>query len=191
VLAYGANGSPAALAVKLGPGAGPVAVVAARLHGFDVVYSAHVSPYGAIPGTLQPCPGAVASVHAVHLGAEELARVHRSEPNYDFGRLRGIDLRLEGGRRLDAVQAYVSRHGCLIRDGAPVGVAAIGVRDRVWPARDEATVLGAARDDLAPGTDLSDFVLAQVADPELAARRSAVLRASAAPFAWPGWEPSA
>jgi hypothetical protein len=188
VLAYGANGSPAALAAKLGPVAGRVAVVAGQLRHFDVVYSAHVSPYGAIPGTLQPCPGARASVHAIHVSPEQLARLHRSEPNYDFGRLHGLDLRLEGGRRVDAVHAYVSRHGCLVRDGAPVGVAAIPVRDRVWPAREETAVLSAARDDLAPGTDLADFVLAHVADPELAARRTAALRATAVPFAWPHWD---
>ena len=99
VLAFGANASPAALAAKLGDRAvsASVPVVAGELHGFDVVHSAHVSPYGSIPGTLQHSPGAVASVHVVHLLPEELAAVHRSEPNYVFARLSGIDLRLEGG----------------------------------------------------------------------------------------------
>ncbi|MDX6650373.1 MAG: hypothetical protein QOJ97_2324 [Solirubrobacteraceae bacterium] len=190
VLAYGANASPGALAAKLGPGVSRVAVVAGQLRDFDVVYSAHVSPHGAIPGTLQPCPGAVASVHAIHVTAEQLARLHRSEPNYVFGRLHEVDLHLEGGGRADAIHAYVSRHGCLVRDGAPVGVAAIPVRRRAWPEREEDAVLCAARDDLDPGTDLADFVLAHVADPELAARRTATLRATAIPFAWPHWEPA-
>jgi hypothetical protein len=70
-----------------------------------------------------------------------------------------------------------------------VGVAAIPVRDRVWPARDGKGMLSAVRDDLAPGTDLADFVLAHVADPELAARRTAALRATATPFPWAAWEP--
>jgi hypothetical protein len=184
VLAYGANAAPAALAAKVGPDA-RVPVVAGELRDFDVVYSAHISPYGSIPGTLQHAPGAVASVHTVHLTPAQLARVHRSEPNYEFVALKAVDLRLEGGGRADSVAAYVSRHGCLRRDGGHVGVAAIPVEGRTWPALGEAEILAAARDDLAPGEDLYDFVLAHVADPELAARRTAALRATATPFAWP------
>jgi hypothetical protein len=173
VLAFGANAAPAALAVKLDDlAAGArVPVVAGELRDFDVVYSAHVSPYGAIPGTLLPCPGAVASVHLVHLTDAELARVHRSEPNYDFVRLEGA-----------GVHAYVSKHGALRREGAPVGVAAIPVRGRVWPALDEPAILAAIRDELAPGEPLEDFVAAHVADPELAAQRTRALRATAIPF---------
>ena len=187
VLAYGANASPEVLAAKLGPlaDAAPVTVLVAELHDFDVVYSAHVSPYGAIPGALQHSPGAVASVHAVHLTAEQLARVHRSEPNYDFTRLHEVVLRVDGGRRVSSVHAYVSRHGCLRRDGGHVGVAEIPVAGRAWPVLDQAEMLAAARDELAPGVDLADFVLAHVADPDLAARRTAALRETAAPLAWP------
>ncbi|HVE67626.1 MAG TPA: hypothetical protein VNB64_03500 [Solirubrobacteraceae bacterium] len=190
VLAFGANASPVALAAKLGPLAADarVPVVAGELLGFDVVYSAHVSPYGAIPGTLQPCPGAVACVHVVHLAPEELARVHVSEPNYVFARLDGVDLRLADGTRHGAVRGYVSRHGALRRDGGHVGVAAIPVRGRTWPALDEPAILAAVRDDLAPGETLAGFVDAHVADPELAAQRTSALRATAAPFSWPHWE---
>jgi hypothetical protein len=190
VLAFGANASPAALAAKLGERAASasVPVVAGRLRDFDVVHSAHVSPYGSIPGALQHSPGAVASVHVVNLLADELAAVHRSEPNYVFARLNGIDLQLEGGGSLDAVLAYVSRHGCLRLEGAHVGVAAIPVRERAWRALDQPAMLAAARDVLAPGEPLDAFVLAQATDPEVAAARTAALRRDAAPFAWPEWE---
>jgi hypothetical protein len=190
VLAFGANASPAALAAKLGDRAvsASVPVVAGELHGFDVVHSAHVSPYGSIPGALQHSPGAVASVHVVHLLPEELVAVHRSEPNYLFARLSGIDLRLEGGGRLDSLHAYLSRHGCLRLEGAHVGVAAIPVRERAWRALDQPAMLAAARDALAPGEPLDAFVLAQATDPEVAAARTARLRRDAAPFAWPDWE---
>ncbi|MDX6698670.1 MAG: hypothetical protein QOE65_2067 [Solirubrobacteraceae bacterium] len=172
VLAFGANASPARLAAKLGDMAASarVPVVAGELAGFDVVYSAHVSPYGAIPGTLLPCPGAVASVHVIHLTEAELARVHSTEPNYDF-------VELDEG-----LSAYMSKHGALRRNGAPVGVAAIPVRDRVWPALDERGILAAVRDDLAPGVALEDFVAAQATDPEVAAQRTRTLRATAIPF---------
>jgi hypothetical protein len=130
----------------------------------------------------------VASVHVVHLLAEELAAVHRSEPNYVFARLSGLDLELEAGCRLDSVHAYVSRHGCLRLDGEHVGVAAIPVRERAWPALDQPAMLAAARDALAPGDALEAFVLAQATDPDVAAARTAALRRDAAPLAWSGWE---
>src|SRR5205085_11759315 len=126
--------------------------------------------------------------HVVHLLAEELARVHRTEPNYLFARLRGIDLDLGEGVSVDSVHAYVSRHGCLRRDGAPVGVAAIPVQGRAWPALDQAEVLTAARDRLDPAAELDDFVLAQATDPAVALARTAELKRDAVPFAWEDWE---
>ena len=190
VLAFGANASPAALAAKLGDRAvsASVPVVAGELRGFDVVHSAHVSPYGSIPGALQHSPGAVASVHGGELLGQKVDDVHRSEPNYVFARLWGIDLRLEGGERLDSVHAYVSRHGCLRLEGAHVGVAAIPVRERAWRALDQPAMLAAARDALAPGDDLDNFVLAQATDPEVAAARTSELKREALPFAWSHWE---
>jgi hypothetical protein len=193
ILAFGANAAPAALAAKLGPRAADarVPVVAAELRDFDVVYSAHVSPYGAIPGALQYSPGAIAAVHVVHLLPAELAAVHRSEPNYLFARLRGLDLRLEDGTRQETIRAYVTRHGCLRRDGGHVGVAAIPVAERSWPQLDERGMLAAARDALAPGEGLEDFVAAQIHSAALAAERTAALKRDAAPFAWEEWEEAA
>ena len=190
VLAFGANASPAGLTRKLGPRArdARVPVVAGELHDFDVVHSAHVSSYGSIPGALQHSPGAVASVHLVHLLPEELAAVHRSEPNYVFARLSSVDLRLEGGARVGEVHAYVTRHGCLRHEGAPVGVAAVPVTGRAWPVLDQPAMLAAARDRLAPGEELEAFVLTQATNPNVAAARTAVLREDALPFAWSEWQ---
>lgn len=192
ILAFGANASPEGLGAKLGDRAlAPVPVVAGRLREFDVVHSAHVSPYGSIPGTLQHCPGVTASVHVVHLTKDELAAVHRGEPNYVFARLRGIELELDGVENLGAVHAYVSRHGCLRLDGEPVAVAAVAALGRHWRALDQPAVLAAARDALAPGIALDDFVLEQAGDPEVAARRTAALRRDAMPFAWADWQEAA
>ena len=57
VLAYGSNAAPEVLSRKLALSDQPVLVVPARLREFDVVYSAHISPYGAVPATLQRSPG--------------------------------------------------------------------------------------------------------------------------------------
>src|SRR3970040_120238 len=54
VLALGSNQSPHQLIRKFRDcGLGPITVVRGRLRDFDVVYSAHISRYGAIPETLQ------------------------------------------------------------------------------------------------------------------------------------------
>ena len=58
LLSYGANAAPDALARKLAPLPGvEMPVLRSELEDFDVVYSAHVSPYGAVPATLLESPG--------------------------------------------------------------------------------------------------------------------------------------
>jgi hypothetical protein len=83
LLAYGSNGSPEVLGRKLALSADPVLVEPAWLHDFDVVYSAHISPYGAIPATLQSSPGTAARVAVLHLTPEQLRLVSATEPNYE------------------------------------------------------------------------------------------------------------
>jgi gamma-glutamyl AIG2-like cyclotransferase len=174
VLAYGANRSLAGIARKLGTDAPdpPVVVTAARLEGFAVVYSAHVSPYGAVPATLQRHAGRAVDVHVLHLDDAQVAAIDAYEPNYQRRRLDGVSLRLEDGTVLDAVEAYISLHGCLAVDGGACGIA----------ERDQHAVLELVRDRLAPGQDLDAFILAGIRDPALQASRTAALRADAIPF---------
>ncbi len=164
MLAYGANRSLAGIARKLGTDAPspPVVVAAARLDGFDVVYSAHVSPYGAVPATLQPRAGHAVDVHVLFLDDAQVAAIDAYEPNYQRRPLEGISLRLDDGTMIDAAEAYISLHGCLAIEGAECPIA---VRDR-----------------LAPGQDLDDFILAGIRDPALQASRTAELRSDAIPF---------
>jgi hypothetical protein len=121
LLAYGANASPERLALKL-PGA-RVAALAGRLRGYAVVHSAHLSPYGAVPATLVPAPGAEEEVHVL-LVAGDRARLDATEPNYRRVRLHGVDLEVDRLGRLAAVDAYVSRHGPLVDGGGPVALGA-------------------------------------------------------------------
>jgi hypothetical protein len=122
LLAYGANASPEALERKL-PDM-PVAALAGRLRGFAVVHSAHLSPYGAVPATLVPDPHADEEVHVLLAAASDEARLDATEPNYRRVWLRGIDLVIDRLGRLDAVEAYVSRHGPLVDGGRPVALGA-------------------------------------------------------------------
>jgi hypothetical protein len=150
LLSYGANAAPEALARKLAalPGE-PLPVVRSQLHDFDVVYSAHVSPYGAVPATLLESPGTVAPVFVVHPTAEQRALLTATEPNYDL---------VEVGE----IAAYRSRHGCLALDGSPVALAAIRSRGRTLPELDEPAVLERVRARLEPGLSLEQFVHACV-----------------------------
>jgi hypothetical protein len=174
VLAYGANRSLAGIARKLGTDAPspPVVVAAARLDGFDVVYSAHVSPYGAVPATLQRRPGHAVDVHVLFVDDAQVAAIDAYEPNYQRRRLDGISLRLEDGDTIDSAEAYISLHGCLSVDGAECPIAQC----------DQQTVLALVRDRLAPDQELDDFILSGIRDPARQASRTAELRSDSIPF---------
>jgi hypothetical protein len=146
LLSYGANAAPHALALKLESLPGdPLPVVRSELPDFDVVYSAHVSPYGAVPATLLESPGTVTPVFVIHPTEEQEALLSASEPNYDLVQVGGAP-------------AYRSKHGCLSIDGAPVALAAIRSRARALRELDEPAVLEYVRAQVAPELELEDFI---------------------------------
>jgi hypothetical protein len=175
LLAYGSNAAPKALAHKLALSADPVLVVPAWLRDFDVVYSAHISPYGSVPATLQHCPGTVARVHVVHVTKEQLALVTATEPNYEPTLLASVDCRLDGGELVGELSAYISRHGCLLIDGSEVALAAVQSTGRNFAEMSEPQVQEYVRDSLCPGESIEGFVLGNVTDPALAEARTAAL----------------
>ena len=146
LISYGANSAPEALARKLAslPGV-EMPVMRAELEGFDVVYSAHVSPYGAVPATLVESPGTRAPVFVIHPTEEQRALLTASEPNYDLVEVQGV-------------AAYRSRHGCLSVGGSPVALAAVRSRGRTLPELDEPAVLERVRAQLEPALELEEFV---------------------------------
>jgi len=186
LLAYGANRSREGLTHKLGAPSPPVAAVHGWLRDFDVVYSAHISPYGAIPATLQHSPGTEVSVHVLHLYDAQLAAIDRAEPNYELATLEGLAIELDGGSRLQTAYAYLSRHGCLSLGGAECALSAIRARRRAFAEHDQEAMLTAVRDRLAPGTGLEDFILGGLADQVVQGHRTAALRADARAFTWAG-----
>lgn len=151
LLSYGANASPEALGRKLArlPGVG-LPVLRFELEGFDVVYSAHVSPYGAVPATLVESPGTVAPVFLLQPTAEQLALLTASEPNYELVEVGGTP-------------AYRSKHGCLAIDGAPVALAAVRSIRRTLPELDEPAILEIVRAHLEPDLSLEEFIRDSVA----------------------------
>lgn len=150
LLSYGANAAPDALARKLAalPGVA-MPVMKSELEGFDVVYSAHVSPYGAVPATLLESPGTTAPIFVVYPTVEQRALLTASEPNYDLVEVGGV-------------AAYRSKHGCLAIDGSPVALAAVRSIGRTLPELDEPAVLERVRAHLSPELGLGEFVRACV-----------------------------
>jgi hypothetical protein len=157
LLAYGANAAPEALARKLAalPGV-PLPVLRAELAGHDVVYSAHVSPYGAVPATLLASAGTSAPVFVAYPTPEQLTLIDRGEPNYEPTQLEAV-CRLEDGSQLAAARAYLSRHGPLSLDGSPVSLAAVRSSGRRLPELDEPAVLERVHAALAPELGLEAF----------------------------------
>lgn len=147
LLSYGANAAPEALPGKLAalPGV-ELPGMRAELEGYDVVYSAHVSPYGAVPATLIESPGTTAPVFVLHPTPEQRALLTASEPNYDLV-------------EVDGIAAYRSKHGCLQLDGSPVALAAVRSTGRTLPELDELAILERVRAHLEPHLSLEEFVL--------------------------------
>jgi len=179
LLAYGSNAAPAVLARKLGAGADPLPVLRAVLSDFDVVYSAHISAYGAIPAAIQRSPGTETHVFVTHLTAEQLRRISKTEPNYELRPLPAAACRVAGTDAPLEMSAFVSRHGCLALDAGEVALASVPARRRRFPAMTEAEVLERVRRDLRPDLDLEGFVAAAIADARTARRWSERLRAGA------------
>lgn len=182
LLAYGANPAPSVLARKLaGLPADPLPVLRAQLAGFDVVYSAHISPYGAVPSTLQRSEGTTVPVFVLYPNAEQLERLSATEPNYELRDLSGLELRADLVGPVPELAAYVSRHGCLALEDSEVALAAVEAAGRRLPAMGEVEVLEHVRHTLAPELDLERFVESSL-DPSLAAARTTVLRGNAIPL---------
>jgi hypothetical protein len=194
VIAHGSNRAPGQLARKFAGfvgAAGRIPVSYVWLHDYDVVYSAHVTTYGAIASTLHHVPGVRVRVAVTWLDPPQLARMHETEGNYTFGRLAGATVRPEAGvRDLGAgLGMYQSDHGCLLDGGHPVGLAAVAAEGRPHAARTQGQVLDTLRRRLAPERAFEPFVLDAVDDPALRRARIAALAEQSGPTQVPHFQP--
>jgi hypothetical protein len=165
LLAYGANASPEALSRKLAAlEPRPVPVLRVSLSGWDVVYSAHVTRYGAVPAAVVASPGTVASVHLVFPDDEQLAALAATEgQNYRLEQLTDFTAELQiGGQGPAEIDAFISVHGPVLLDGLPVALAAIPARDRVYPELTTPEMIDRVRAALHPQLTLAEFVLHHV-----------------------------
>jgi hypothetical protein len=158
LLAYGSNAAPGVLATKLAAAPDPVPVLRTGLRDFDVVYSAHISPYGSVPATLRRSPGTEVRAFVAYLTAEQLRLISATEPNYELASFDRPSCALESGDAPVELRAYVSRHGCLLLDGSEVALAEVAARGRRFRSLGQRQVLERVRDILSPGRDLASFV---------------------------------
>jgi hypothetical protein len=165
LLAYGANASPEALTRKLAAlPPDPIPVLRVSLSGWDVVYSAHVTRYGAVPAAVVASPGTMASVHLVFPNDEQLAALAATEGrNYRLERLVDFAAELEiGGEGPREIDAFISVHGPLLLDGSPVALAAIPARGRVFPELAMPEMLDRVRAAIHPELTRREFILHHV-----------------------------
>lgn len=167
VLAFGSNQSPAQLTRKFGRVNHPIPVERVRLHDFDVVYSAHITSYGAVPAMMQHCPGTYVDVAISWLDDNQLDVMHQTElyaANYVFAALDDVTLHHRDTMRVQTVFAYVGEKGHLVHDDGAVSLLAIQAENRRWTARSTGEVLELVRRRVAPDRTTDQFILDLVAD---------------------------
>lgn len=193
VLAVGSNQSPEQLIRKFQKrDLGPIPVFRARLKNFDIVYSPHISSYGAIPATLRHSPGTRVTLFVNWLTPEQEERMHETEiatGNYFFGKLDEIELHLEKGQVLTSAFVYCSRWGSLSRDGLPVALAAVEAENRQWPSLTQEDILSHVRDVSAPEHTIDSFIQSAVSDISVRQARTEAMMKDSLPFNYAGFSP--
>ena len=183
VLAYGSNASPGGMRWKFPDDRdGVTPLLRGAMRDLDVVYSAHIAVYGSVPATLQRSPGTEAETFVALLTDAQLERVAAWEINARYEVLSDVELRIEGADPPAEVGAFVSRHGCLTAGGGEIAVAEVPARGRRFQAMAQPEVLRYARDRVAPGTALEQFIVANVNDYDVARQHTATLRSDASAF---------
>jgi hypothetical protein len=169
LITFGSNGAPGVLATKLAvldPDERDVLVLTGELAGYDVVASAHVALYGALPATIVPAAETSVRAGLLLVTAAQFTALTRTEFNYAVARIDGQAFIPD----LDwpapvAVFAYVSRNGAFTIGGEHVGLKAVPARNRASHELDQVHVLDAAAElILGPGATAIDVVSKAIAD---------------------------
>lgn len=197
VIAYGSNRAPEQLHRKFGHlrgAASTIPVTRAWLAGHDVVYSAHMTRYGAISATLHEAPRTRAQVYVTWLTEAQLPRMHETEigaGNYGYGRLTGITLAVEGGPALSEAFCYLAVHGCLCdprQVGSPLALAAIAAESRLHRAVDQEGALAVLHQAHHADLALDAMILVHIKDSERRRRLVEAMQLTCVPWSVPGFE---
>jgi len=165
VLAVGSNRSPHQLARKYGGnGKHTIPVQRAILNGFDVVYAAHISAYGAVPAMLQAAPGVAVKLFVTWLDDRQLEIMHATEGGYHFAAIEDVAVALEGGGALDTVYLYVGKMGHLVHGDAPVSLRRVEADGRTNTTRDTDEMLRLVHERVGDPMPHDAFVLRLIED---------------------------
>jgi hypothetical protein len=149
ILAIGSNAAPSQLARKFSAGliaGAPIPVLAAQLEGWDVVYAALVSGYGAVAATIapSPCRQTVVSTHVTMLTDAQVEVMHKTEGGYFCVRLLPERAKLtlsDGGFAWPAsvpLYVYVCKFGAVVMNGSAIALAEIPAIKRDFVQADQA-----------------------------------------------------
>ncbi|MBJ7353213.1 MAG: hypothetical protein JHC98_00150 [Thermoleophilaceae bacterium] len=169
LIAFGSNGAPGVLSAKLAvldEDSRDVLALTGELNGYDIVASAHVAIYGALPATIIPSAQTRVRAGLLMVTAEQFTALTRTEFNYAVARIDGSaftpDLEWSAP---DAVFAYVSRNGAFTIEGDHVGLKAIPASNRSCHELEQEHVLDAAAElILGPEASALDVVREVIAD---------------------------
>ncbi|MEZ5667832.1 MAG: hypothetical protein R3F55_10440 [Alphaproteobacteria bacterium] len=179
VLAYGSNAAPSQLARKFAdrPCGGRLFVEPVTLEGWEVVYAARLTRYGAVPARLTADASCHAGVHLTWLTEAQAAWMDGTEgTHYRRATLPTGAVRDGEGRVVAGVVAYIEGGEPLSVDGRHAALAAVATAGRSLPAHRTADLLARAAGRAAHPGALPEFALRLVRDPGFAARIAALLR---------------
>lgn len=193
VLGFGSNSSPTQLSHKFSDLSRNeiIPAVKAQLHDFDVVYSAHFSPYGSIPATLQYSPDTIVNVFVTFLTYSQILQMNKTESigvNYSLGKLSNIKLILEGGAILHDIRAYISLRGCLFINNSNISLEKVSAQRRKFPQMNEIEVLEYVKKSLSQDKDLDLFILENIKNPEIREERNSYLKQISTKFSFEDFE---
>ena len=171
VLAVGSNQSPEQLARKFtSTDWGEIPTSRVHLHNFDTVFSAHVTGYGSIAATLHPSPGTCVSLYVNWLDQRQLFAMHETElanGNYTYNQLRDIQISVDAGPHLTAVNLYIGRRGAYTPEGSSIPLAEVPARGRVaGVAKSQGEILTYVHAQLAPELEFEQFIISNIESPD-------------------------
>jgi hypothetical protein len=166
VLAIGSNRAPLQLRRKF-PEAIGLPIERVQLDGYDVVYGARVSGYGAIPATLIESPGTRVEVAITWLSDDELTVMDASEGLgvgyhwYDVETNRVVAQRPLSSPKIGA---YVAAKGVWASGHGPVALRGVTASGRRFPAWNSARALETLGRQWCPAETADSFIERLVSD---------------------------
>ncbi|WP_114098939.1 hypothetical protein [Thalassospira profundimaris] len=169
VLAVGSNRAPVQLARKFTHQnlSDVIPVTLGWMKHHDIVYSTHITGYGAIPATLAPSPGTCVRIAVTWLTPAQLSHMHLTESvpaHYQYLQLHGRDIDLDCGSGPEHVGIYQSSSGYLFGDGRVFALSSIRATGRRYRASSQWEMMEHAAQ-CAGQVLRAEFVLRLIDDP--------------------------